>query len=371
MGVSKCFHLQQIVMVTGSRYDYRAHLLHKPHNTVQLYSQECVSVTLLCQFLLPLQWAEYFNAPDRSSRQLFNVLSLSLAGTAMEAQVWVWSHCSVVVHNSTAAVACSKATAPYTSHWQVHNTFGGAGAATQLAAKQFVRPSKQICCGLSSSRVDLRALGAGDVTNELPLNGTFHTRNTACIQGASTCSFKHILPAPRLVSVRLQVSAPSMVYDLDLASQVWPGAAAGAAAAAAIAASSSGGSSTAAAAAGEGMRRKGSTPQSALLYCLSSPAGCYTDWHIDFGGSAVWYHVIQVRYMHTSLFSPQLIKQINVHVGSGSGSKHSSQAVSCYHLRSCGWAVVVSLAARMTAHFTEGPCEPAAWAHWCQSTLSP
>jgi hypothetical protein len=86
-----------------------------------------------------------------------------------------------------------------------------------------------------------------------------------------------------------------MVYQLDLASQVWPGAAAGAAAAAAIAASSSANGSSSSSGGVEGsMRRKGSTPQSALLYCLSSPAGCYTDWHIDFGGSAVWYHVIEV-----------------------------------------------------------------------------
>ena len=90
-----------------------------------------------------------------------------------------------------------------------------------------------------------------------------------------------------------------MVYDLDLASQVWPGAAAGAAAAAAIAATAAGsngggcgGSSDGSLSKGKG--NKGGTPQSALLYCLSSPAGCYTDWHIDFGGSAVWYHLLQV-----------------------------------------------------------------------------
>jgi len=82
-----------------------------------------------------------------------------------------------------------------------------------------------------------------------------------------------------------------MVYQLDLASQVWPGAAAGAAATAAIAAASSSSSSIDV----DGGRRKGSTPKSALLYCLSSPAGCYTDWHVDFGGSAVWYHLIEVR----------------------------------------------------------------------------
>ena len=26
-------------------------------------------------------------------------------------------------------------------------------------------------------------------------------------------------------------------------------------------------------------------------YCLMSTANCYTDFHIDFGGSSVWYHV--------------------------------------------------------------------------------
>ena len=28
-------------------------------------------------------------------------------------------------------------------------------------------------------------------------------------------------------------------------------------------------------------------------YCLMSVGGCYTDWHIDFGGSSVWYHVLR------------------------------------------------------------------------------
>ena len=30
----------------------------------------------------------------------------------------------------------------------------------------------------------------------------------------------------------------------------------------------------------------------AELYALMSPASCYTDWHVDFGGSSVWYHII-------------------------------------------------------------------------------
>lgn len=28
-------------------------------------------------------------------------------------------------------------------------------------------------------------------------------------------------------------------------------------------------------------------------YCLMSVGGCYTDFHIDFGGTSVWYHVLR------------------------------------------------------------------------------
>ena len=34
-------------------------------------------------------------------------------------------------------------------------------------------------------------------------------------------------------------------------------------------------------------------PVQALLYVLSSPAGAWTDFHVDFGGSLVWYHMLQ------------------------------------------------------------------------------
>ena len=27
-------------------------------------------------------------------------------------------------------------------------------------------------------------------------------------------------------------------------------------------------------------------------YCLMSVAGCYTDFHVDFGGTSVWYHIV-------------------------------------------------------------------------------
>lgn len=31
------------------------------------------------------------------------------------------------------------------------------------------------------------------------------------------------------------------------------------------------------------------------LFCLMGMGGSFTDFHIDFGGSSVWYHVYKVR----------------------------------------------------------------------------
>lgn len=30
-----------------------------------------------------------------------------------------------------------------------------------------------------------------------------------------------------------------------------------------------------------------------LRYCLMSVQGCFTDFHIDFGGTSVWYHILR------------------------------------------------------------------------------
>ncbi len=41
----------------------------------------------------------------------------------------------------------------------------------------------------------------------------------------------------------------------------------------------------------------------AYRYCLMSVKGCYTDFHIDMGGTSVWYHILQgtkVRVMQGS-----------------------------------------------------------------------
>jgi len=54
---------------------------------------------------------------------------------------------------------------------------------------------------------------------------------------------------------------PKIVRDLDLVSAVWP-------------------------------PDEDPRPDT-LLYALLGPQGAYTDWHVDMGGSAVWYHVLQ------------------------------------------------------------------------------
>lgn len=28
-------------------------------------------------------------------------------------------------------------------------------------------------------------------------------------------------------------------------------------------------------------------------YCLMSVKGCFTDFHVDFGGTSVWYHILK------------------------------------------------------------------------------
>lgn len=41
-------------------------------------------------------------------------------------------------------------------------------------------------------------------------------------------------------------------------------------------------------------------------YCLMSVKGCYTDFHIDFGGTSVWYHIlkgskVEIIYFYLSM----------------------------------------------------------------------
>lgn len=51
-------------------------------------------------------------------------------------------------------------------------------------------------------------------------------------------------------------------------------------------------------------------------YCLMSVEGCYTDFHIDFGGTSVWYHILRGSKVGTEgtkeLFSFKLIKKLRL-----------------------------------------------------------
>ena len=44
-----------------------------------------------------------------------------------------------------------------------------------------------------------------------------------------------------------------------------------------------------------------------LLYALMSPQDAYTDFHVDFGGSSVWYHIISGRKVIFLKRSSQLV----------------------------------------------------------------
>lgn len=43
-------------------------------------------------------------------------------------------------------------------------------------------------------------------------------------------------------------------------------------------------------------------------YCLMSVEGCFTDFHIDFGGTSVWYHLLYGEKVHFRTVS--MLRQI-------------------------------------------------------------
>ena len=75
------------------------------------------------------------------------------------------------------------------------------------------------------------------------------------------------------------IKRPQVVRDLDLQDSVWPG----------------------------DLLAKGEYPR-VQLYCLMSVADCFTDFHIDFGGSSVFYHILKGK--KTFLFIPPKEKHL-------------------------------------------------------------
>lgn len=75
------------------------------------------------------------------------------------------------------------------------------------------------------------------------------------------------------------IRRPKVVRDLDLQDSVWP----------------------------QELQQKGEYPR-VQLYCLMSVADCFTDFHIDFGGSSVFYHILKGK--KTFLFIPPKEKHL-------------------------------------------------------------
>jgi F-box/leucine-rich repeat protein 10/11 len=75
------------------------------------------------------------------------------------------------------------------------------------------------------------------------------------------------------------IKRPKVVRDLDLQDSVWP----------------------------EELRAVGDYPK-VQFYCLMSVADCYTDFHIDFGGSSVFYHILKGK--KTFFFIPPKDKHL-------------------------------------------------------------
>lgn len=75
------------------------------------------------------------------------------------------------------------------------------------------------------------------------------------------------------------IKRPQIVRDLDLQDSVWP----------------------------EDLLAKGEYPR-VQFYCLMSVADCFTDFHIDFGGSSVFYHILKGK--KTFLFIPPKEKHL-------------------------------------------------------------
>lgn len=75
------------------------------------------------------------------------------------------------------------------------------------------------------------------------------------------------------------IRRPRVVRELDLQDSVWP----------------------------QELQQKGEIPR-VQLYCLMSVADCFTDFHIDFGGSSVYYHILKGK--KTFLFIPPKEKHL-------------------------------------------------------------
>lgn len=99
-------------------------------------------------------------------------------------------------------------------------------------------------------------------------------------------------------------------------------------------------------------RQKGDYPV-VQYYCLTSTAGCYTDFHVDFGGSAVWYHILSGE-KHFVLIAPT---KANLEVYEDWLCRSNQSEVFLPDLISDGSVVTVTLKASQTLVI------PTGWIH--------
>jgi len=118
------------------------------------------------------------------------------------------------------------------------------------------------------------------------------------------------------------VKAPGAVRKLDLVSNAWPDA----------------------------LRERGHFPK-AQLYCLMSVAGCYTDFHLDFGGTSVWYHVHTGQ--KTFLLVPPTVANLEAY-RAWSSSPHQSTTF---------FADTCSVCYRVTVEAGQTMVIPCGWIH--------
>lgn len=87
-----------------------------------------------------------------------------------------------------------------------------------------------------------------------------------------------------------QIEPPRAVQEFELVRQVWP-------------------------------NNKPDIPK-VLKFVLMSPAGAYTDFHLDYGGSSVWYHIVSGR--KTFLVAPPSDKNLQMFTAWAASSLQNS-----------------------------------------------
>ena len=119
--------------------------------------------------------------------------------------------------------------------------------------------------------------------------------------------------------LELSVVPPKVVRDADLVGRVWGGL--------------------------DGVKPK------VQLYALMSPANSYTDWHVDFGGSSVWYHLISGKKVFA--MAPPTEKNLQSFKAWASSGKQESTF----------FAAHVERARLVTVNAGETVLIPAGWPH--------